>query len=92
MTNVDMADLVVRLYDRYASTLTEPQRTDLESLIREEALVALADLLYIGLDRDDLQSKEVVVGLHMAEAGRFLKSSDDLAVRLADYQRTHIAV
>lgn len=85
-------ELVVGLYDRYSSTLPEAQRADLDSLIREEALVALIDLLYIGLDRDDLQSNEVIAGLELARAGKFLKSSDDLAARLAEYQRTHVAV
>ncbi|TDH55039.1 hypothetical protein [Mycobacterium talmoniae] len=89
---MDGAELVARLYDRYASALSESQRADMDCLIHEEALVALIDLLYLGLDRGDLQSPEVSAGLELARAGKFLKSSDDLAARLAEYQRTHVAV
>jgi|GEM_PF-4413464 len=61
----------------------------MDSLLREDALVALIQLLYIGLERADLQDEEVATGLELARAGRLLRSSEGLAIELAEYQQTH---
>lgn len=72
--------------------ISAAQRSDVDELMREEALLALQTLLRIGIDRGDLLPGDVTAALDMARAGKFRQSSPHLAESLAEYQSVHLPV
>ncbi|OBC11429.1 hypothetical protein A5784_35110 [Mycobacterium sp. 852013-50091_SCH5140682] len=87
MASVEMGELAARLYGRLGPRLPEQGRRDIETLIREDAYVAVSDLLFFGIDHNDLKSDEVQSGIALARSGQFWKLGDWVLERLTDYQK-----
>lgn len=78
-------DLARRLYPRYRGEWENV--ATLDDLMRNEAVIALIQFLFIGLAREDLQPEEVSEALTLATEGNLLKSSAWLKAALTDYKR-----
>lgn len=82
-------NLAKRLYPRYSGEYSDA--TALDTLMRQDTVVALIQFLFIGLKRRDLEPDEVREALELAQAGKLLKSSKYLRDALTEYQRTQSA-
>jgi hypothetical protein len=87
VTRVEMGELAARLYSRLGSRLSDQGRRDIETLMREDAYVAVSDLLFFGIDHNDLKPDEVQSGIALARSGQFWKLGDWVLERLTDYQK-----
>lgn len=81
--------LAKRLYGRYANEFEDVAALD--DLMRNDAVVALIQFLFIGIKRADLKPDEVTEALQLAEAGRLLKSSNWLRSALVEYRSAQAA-
>ncbi len=79
-------DLAARLYPRYSGEYENVAALD--QLMHEDAVVALIQFLFIGIERHDLHRDEVNEALELARAGRLLKSNAYLLDALTEYQRS----
>jgi DNA-binding NarL/FixJ family response regulator len=92
MSSVDDygGDLAERLYQRYSGVYANVHILD--RLIQEDAVVALIQFLFLGLERKDLQPDEVGEAIELARAGKLLKSSAWLLEHLTEYQKRVLRV